>query len=362
MGIESDRLVLDYLSKVGDLAQATSMSAAERARLVGELRGDIDRRRAAQGGADSDAAVRKILRSMGKPEDVVASASGTTVAVPEPRPSTEAPERSRNWLEALRKSGGTETGKGGGSSDSLPGEPAPPVPAAAPPHLAGLDELSERESNPDWWQDDDPEFGSPTTPTRGGRVEGFTGGIELPELLRPPAVEKEEPEAEGGAGTADGAGPAEGKPAETPYQRLVRQPLDKDGARPGWRRLMPGGTGDTGGPRVGGIVEYLAALILVAGAVTSSLLALGLGWLAAYWSPRLSQNEGKWAALGMPGLVVGATAVWLWGRREGRWGDAIPEGGDAMNDVLANTWPVTLKVAAVASAVFLLWRARRPAP
>ena len=34
MGIESDQLVYDYLSRVGDLAQATTLTAAERARLV----------------------------------------------------------------------------------------------------------------------------------------------------------------------------------------------------------------------------------------------------------------------------------------------------------------------------------------
>ena len=71
--------------------------------------------------------------------------------------------------------------------------------------------------------------------------------------------------------------------------------------------------------------------------------------------------EAKWAAAGVPGTVVAGAAVWLWGRTEGRWGDRIPEGGDAMGEALRDAVPVVLRVAAVASALFLVWRARRPA-
>ncbi|MBL0804401.1 hypothetical protein G6539_30670, partial [Streptomyces albidoflavus] len=46
MGIESDQLVFDYLSRVGDLAQQRQVPAAERMRLITELRRDIDQRRA----------------------------------------------------------------------------------------------------------------------------------------------------------------------------------------------------------------------------------------------------------------------------------------------------------------------------
>ncbi|MEY6567605.1 hypothetical protein AB8B12_22205, partial [Streptomyces sp. PGLac3x] len=51
MGIESDQLVFDYLSRVGDLAQQRHVPAAERMRLITELRRDIDQRRARPGGA-----------------------------------------------------------------------------------------------------------------------------------------------------------------------------------------------------------------------------------------------------------------------------------------------------------------------
>ncbi|CAO0837158.1 hypothetical protein SMICM17S_12194 [Streptomyces microflavus] len=44
-------------------------------------------------------------------------------------------------------------------------------------------------------------------------------------------------------------------------------------------------------------------------------------------------------------------------RLDGRWGAPIAEG--ALRDVLAGAWPVVVRVAAVASALYLVWRARR---
>ncbi|MFP8964862.1 hypothetical protein ACLIYP_30515, partial [Streptomyces nanhaiensis] len=74
MGIESEQLVFDYLSRIGDLAHGTAMTAAERARLVAGVRADIERRRAEAGGAHTAAGVRRILDGIGRPEDVVAGA------------------------------------------------------------------------------------------------------------------------------------------------------------------------------------------------------------------------------------------------------------------------------------------------
>jgi hypothetical protein len=100
-----------------------------------------------------------------------------------------------------------------------------------------------------------------------------------------------------------------------------------------------------------------AAALLVAGAFIGNLVMLGLGWLIAYLSRRLSPNESKWAVFFVPGLVASAGVVWLWGRTEGRWGEPIAE--KAMGDAVAETWPVVLRGAAVASAVFLVWRSQR---
>lgn len=94
------------------------------------------------------------------------------------------------------------------------------------------------------------------------------------------------------------------------------------------------------------------------GAVLGNWFALLLGYLIAYGSRRLSPAETKWAVLVLPGLALGSAVVWLWGRTNGRWGAPIPQ--DHMNEALAQTWPWTVRGAAVASALFLLWRSQKP--
>lgn len=101
----------------------------------------------------------------------------------------------------------------------------------------------------------------------------------------------------------------------------------------------------------------LSAALLVAGAVLGSWVALAGGWLLAYSSRKLSRTEAKWVAMGLPGAVVAGALVWLWGRMEGRWGQPIAEG--AMKDAMSGVWPVVVRTAAVASALYLVWRSRR---
>jgi SNF family Na+-dependent transporter len=101
----------------------------------------------------------------------------------------------------------------------------------------------------------------------------------------------------------------------------------------------------------------LAAVLLIVGAVLGSWLALAGGWVLAYTSRTLSPAEAKWAVFGLPGVAVLGCVVWLWGRENGRWGEPIPQG--AMADALSGVWPVVVRTAAVASAVYLLWRAAR---
>ncbi|MQS06419.1 hypothetical protein FNX48_004260, partial [Streptomyces sp. IF17] len=91
MGIEGEQLVLDYLSRVGDLAHTTGMSPTERRDLVTRLRADITRRRADVQGDESRADVKRILKSVGRPEDVVAAAGERAAAVPAPRPAAPEP-------------------------------------------------------------------------------------------------------------------------------------------------------------------------------------------------------------------------------------------------------------------------------
>lgn len=81
MGIESDQLVFDYLSRVGDLAQQRKLPSRARMGLVASLRDEIARQRR-DGGADSPAAVRRILARLGTPDAVVSALEDGMPAVP----------------------------------------------------------------------------------------------------------------------------------------------------------------------------------------------------------------------------------------------------------------------------------------
>ncbi|MCT2592738.1 hypothetical protein LHJ74_22965 [Streptomyces sp. N2-109] len=396
MGIESEQLVFDYLSRVGDLAHGTAMTAAERARLVSGLRGEIDRMRLAEGGAQTKIAVRKILSRLGEPEEVVAAANGGT-PLPRPRATEDDSGAAAGGSVGEAAAGGSAGGSAGRPAygadppkarprlpklprlpqqlrkepEPPPEGPPPPTAAygASPPHLAGMDELGPQESDPDWWRvDPGPYGGDPGSfggggERRGGRrpgedlMPGFVGGIEMDELFKTPQQRQAEADAEARAEAAAAAAAGEGADA------VSGEATGKKGGGGGKGLLgrVLGGRGGAAesGPAAGGIVELLACGLLVAGAFMGSLVPLALGWLAAYWSPKLSRNEAKWAAFGMPALALGAGATWLWGREGGRWGAPIEEGGEALRQAMTDTWPVVLRAAAVASALFLLWRARR---
>ncbi|MFD4989236.1 hypothetical protein [Streptomyces sp. NPDC058374] len=357
MGIESDQLVFDYLSRVGDLAQQRHVPAAERMRLITELRRDLDQRRGRPGG-DSPAAVRRALGKLGTPAEVVARAGGTAtsaaapeapahVPVPSPRPAEPEPGK-----PSLRK---VFPGPRERPADA---EEAPPAPHRVP----GLEDVGRGVSgpdlagaSPDWWRvEATPEGlggggGAGTFGTRlPGEVAGFQGGVEIPELLNP-GLRLEKPAAPGGtkedeADEADEAAGAEEVVAVDPVAAAPRRRFSP-------RALVGGGLGSP--------LLLLAAALLVAGAVLGNLFCLALGWLTAYLTKRLTPVQAKFAALGIPALTLLGGAVWLWGRTEGRWGDPIPEAG--MADAITDLWPVLLRTAAVTSALYLLWRARRRA-
>ncbi|MEU9640417.1 hypothetical protein [Streptomyces sp. NPDC048188] len=337
MGIESDQVVFEYLSRVGDVAQQRQLPSATRMRLVSELRNEIDRHRA-RTAVDSPAAVRRILDRLGDPDDVVTAAGGTGGASDRAPAPTAVPEQ--------RDPGPRDAERGKGRRHPAPeppaGSPAGP-PAASPPHLASAAELGSGSGRqPDWWRVDDGPFAGSVL---GDSVPGFVGGVEIPELLRRPPKPQDGAEGKpaadgqtpGPAAAAEAGDPAAGPVVKTRARRL--------------RRLWP--EGGWNNPLL-----LLAAALLVAGAVFGSLVPLGLGWLIAYLSRRLTPAQSKWAVLGLPGTVAAAGAVWLWGRTEGRWGDPVAEG--RLNEAVADTWPGVLRTAAVATALYLLWRARRP--
>ncbi|MGP3951715.1 hypothetical protein [Streptomyces sp. 7N604] len=346
MGIESDQLVFDYLSRVGDLAQQRQLPSGERMRLVTRLRAEIDEQRA--GAADTTASVKRILGRLGTPSEVVAAAGGV--------PADGQPEAPRHvpvaeaGREQVRETKGTVPPPRSGSEPS-------------PPHLAGEDELGPSDATPDWWRIEPGPFGSP-----GESVPGFVGGIEIPEILKPPPVSadaaggrlrKAKPDesaggpAGGDAGGDAGAGSGEGGPGSGRGPGVLRRALSR--RRP--TEPVTGRSTETRARQPLSPLLLLAAGLLIVGAVLKSLVALGLGWLIAYGTRKLSRTQAKWAAVGLPGVVAAGAVVWLWGRLDGRWGEPIPQG--RMGDALTETWPVALRAAAVASALYLLWRARR---
>ncbi|MFH9209674.1 hypothetical protein [Streptomyces globisporus] len=402
VGIESDQLVYDYLSRVGDLAQQQQLSSGARMRLVSTLRGEIDRRRTTEG-ADSPAAVRRIIGRLGSPDELVAAAARSgdgTVPLPsagtgagsgepqrrglprprsgllrkEPREAGPGADEGREATAPRKPKAGFGWGASrrdrdaGDAPEERTGAAAVPRPGPAPddtpvhswpdpsaPHVLGQDQQGGTDDATDWWRLEPGPF------DEGTAIPGFFGGIEAPELLgrrpRPVDMEKkgEEKEGEGGPeGVGDGtASGADGTAARRRALRLVKLRRRK----PAPVVVEPAVAAP--GPR-GGFAHpllLLAAALLVAGVVTGSWLPLAGGWLLAYSSRTLSRTEAKWAALGLPGVVAAGALVWVWGRMEGRWGEPIREG--AMRDVLLETWPVVVRIAAVASALYLVWRARR---
>ncbi|MEZ7002766.1 hypothetical protein [Streptomyces sp. AD55] len=334
MGIESDQVVYEYLSRVGDVAQQRQLPSSARMRLVADLRNEIDRHRA-RTTVDSPAAVRRILDRLGSPDDIVEAAGGSPAAPAAPRHvpagvplQPDGPPEPPEPPKAA-EDGGRRKGLRWPVPRPRPTGPTA-APAPSPPHTAGAHELGENVREPDWWRVDDGPFGG-----MGDGVPGFVGGVELPELLRPPqrpseAKERVPSAAEAAVAEETAAGPA--------------------GLRGRLPRLWP--RGGRNSPLL-----LCAAALLIAGAVLGSLLPLGLGWLVVYLSRRLTPAQTKWAVLGLPGTVAVAGAVWLWGRADGRWGDPVLQG--QMSDAVAGTWPWVLRGAALASALYLLWQSRR---
>ncbi|MFC9387331.1 hypothetical protein [Streptomyces venezuelae] len=364
MGIESDQLVYDYLSRVGDLAQQRQLPASERMRLVSTLRNEIDRRRATYG-EESPAAVRRILGTLGTPDEVVERAEGPGAApapsapAPVPKPREEGRPRrgagrAAGWLPGSRRSR-----EGSGKPKSAPRTPAPGAPAPvasvsgasagagapATSDLTGLDATGGLlDDTSDWWQQEDPAEGLP----------GFVGGVERPDLFEEPVPDEDEHEDGEGDEEDDAEAPSRGR-------RLARVLLRRKprAAAEAYGTEEEPDAAPVSRLRLANPFVLLAALLLLGGALIGSPVVLALGWLLAYGSRRLTPGEVKAAVLVIPGLAAASGVVWLWGRVEGRWGDPVGAGGEAMGAAVSETWPWALRGAAVASALFLIWRSRR---
>lgn len=352
MGIESDQLVYDYLSRVGDLAQQQQLSSGTRMRLVSALRSEIDRQRGAQA-ADTPGAVRRIIGKLGTPDELVAAAASSADGTPSlpQEPDTGGAQATgipRPRRARLRK----DSSRKGASEVRREASRAPTRAAPSPPHRAGSDELGPSGDDTDWWSVAPGRFGDVGEFGAGTDVPGFRGGVEIPAVLRPPAADDDayEDEAED-----DGA-----------YEDDEEFEEEAEGPRrrrwvPRLRRARDGG--DAAPRGFSHPLLLLSAALLVAGAVMGipqALPVLAAGWLLAYSSRKLSRAEAKWVAMGLPGVVAAGALVWLWGRMDGRWGAPIAEG--QMSPAIVDAWPWVVRGAAVASALYLVWRSRGPRP
>lgn len=420
MGIESDQLVFDYLSRVGDVAQQRQLSSGTRMKLVSGLRGEIDRRRA--GAADTPAAVRRILDRLGTPDELVDAAAANpddvSAAIPEqddeptssrlrrvvpepgrlrravPRPRLRpASARRPAQRSAPEKDSATRASASGPASAPVP-EPRRP----APPHLAGTEELGATGDpglEPDWWRvDNTPSAGADT-------VHGFVGGVEIPEMLKPPPARAAGPgiplnmAKPGGGRTRDGVKKAaEGAEDDADFEEYEEyeggaEEEDDEAYEPAPRRRLGGllpplakasppakapaakassvkadvAGGAAAAARAFSLTSplvLLAALALIVGAVIGNWFALVGGWVVAWFSRKLTPAEKKVGVFVVPGLAVASGIGWLWGRSQGKWGDPIVKGH--MNEAVADTWPWVVRGAAVASALFLVWRSQRQRP
>ncbi|MFJ4779343.1 hypothetical protein [Streptomyces sp. NPDC088762] len=335
MGIESDHLVYEYLSRVGDLAQQRQLSSGDRMRLVAGLRDEIDRRRARYD-PETPAAVRRILERIGTPEEVLDTLG--TLSAPEPaRAATPEPPAG---VPAQRSPGALRR-------KQVPPQRPAAEPRNVPPHLAGLDELGPSGGEePDWWRVAPAAYGS------GPQVEGFAGGIEIPDLF------KEDPEEETAEPATPPPGEEEGRGRSLVRFLRERRRAKKAAAAEAAEAAGPGAAGAAAAPRPRpNAFLMLAAAVLVVGVVTGYWLLLVVGWLLPYASRVLGPAERKWAVLGPPGVVLTGALVWLWGRMNGKWGESLAE--DQLSGVLQGMWPWLLRGAALASVLYLVWRARR---
>ena len=356
MGIESDQLVYDYLSRVGDLAQATPLTAAERARLVTTLREDIDTRRGdtSSGSRRTEAtALQRILAGIGTPDEVVSRAVRNGVpSAPAPRGARKregeyaagaypsgpsVPKQAGRSGPAGGGAGGTGAPVdwwrlgGGGAGDGVGAVPEL-GPGGVPPLSDGtLGEL------PGWratYEPDflDPDHGDPRsarvpTPRGPGADDDGEGGLDPAALpLRRPFLRRllgrPEPPAEQPDADEDGVEDA----------APVRVPLPP--------------------------MESLAVLILVSAAVLALWYVALLGWFIAYTARRIGRASTHVAGLWLPLLVAAGCGFWLYQHTHGQ-PPGHPLTSAQFKVSLRSTAGVWLRSAAACSAAFLAWRISR---
>jgi hypothetical protein len=359
MGIESDHVVYDYLSRVGDLAQSTPLTAAERAQLVAGLRSAIDGQRAGTGGGPvspraEKSAVQKILKRIGTPDEVVRRAVVGGVPQPPARREVRAEER------------------GAG--------PQVPVHSSAPPADQGpwSGPLPE-----DWWSSaSDRGAGASAEEAGTGRLRGamlaeFPGWrttlepdfLDLdPRFAARGAADRgaadphgTDPDADGAARVPGPRGPAGDETVPAPGRPLLsrllgRQPAQVAEAAADAEEAVEAVPAPVRGPLPP--LASLALLVLLAAAVLGLWYVALLGWILAYVAHRIGRAAAHAAGLWLPLLVAAVFAFWFYSHTHGQ-----PAGhqltGAQFTASLRSTTAVWLRTAAACSTAFLAWRISR---
>ena len=359
MGIESEQAVYDYLSRVGDLAQATSLTAAERARLVSELRETIDTRRGGTAGSSTSgssrgeaSAVRKILSGIGSPDEVVRRAVHNGV----PRASEGRSER------------GSERGGGGGYRGAGPSVPAQGGPRPGERAGSGAGRGTEG-----WWSG---EWGAGTGAGGGGWIgsggrgpdleaaQASTGGLPgwqaafEPDFIAPDGIDPATrvavpPQPSAADQDEDEAEPVGRAAAGPPRRSLLRRLLGPPPV------VAPVQTAAVAVPRSRlPMVESLAAVVLAGSAVLGLWYVALLGWLLAYTGRRIGRQAAHFAGLWLPLLAACAFGFRLYRQTHGQPA-GHPLTDDQFKAALRSAVSLWLRVAAGCSAVFLAWRISR---
>ncbi|MFC9324854.1 hypothetical protein [Kitasatospora sp. NPDC057015] len=235
--------------------------------------------------------------------------------------------------------------------------PAPRVPAPAPPPPSSRPSAgpSARRAGAQWqagggfadWDAvhidfsavDDPEAASVPEPREGDRAP------DAADLT----VAKDGTAKGGVAGEASGERATAAKPAGR--GRAARKAAEKQAAKD--EAASAARPGLLAGRRPAPLL-LLASALLVGGAVTRTVLVMLVGWALAYLSRGIADRSRKFAVLGIPLLAMGGLVLWFWGRGQGKWGPALQPG-----EQLWGAAPGLLRLAAVLSALFLLWTTLR---
>jgi hypothetical protein len=340
MGIESEQLVYDYLSRVGDLAgQAQGLTAAERVRLVNDLRQTIDSQRAASSSSSPRAqvsSVRKILAGLGTPEQVVRRAAGGGASGPAvPTTSTPGPSMPT-------------------ATPSIPTQnPAPAIEGRA--EFVRADAGSVPATGAQWWTFDS---GGGGFPGAGGvrmvQPPGWSGSFEG-DFLVPDGTAVVDPvtglPAAQPAAAANGTADAVPQTAAQPKAGLLRRLLGGPG--PGPAAAAAGSVPRAPIP----FVESLATLVLVAAAVTGYWYVALLGWFFAYAGRRLGHGARRVAALWIPGLMAAACGFWLYSQGHTAGHPALTN--TQFSTATHNAFALWLRGSSGLSAAFLAWRISR---